>query len=111
IVHRDVSPENVLVGADGIPRLADFGIAKARHRLRTTMDGSVRGKLPYMAPEQLEPNDEIDRRTDVYAASVVLWELLTGRVPLTSTEVAAMLAGAARPPVPPPSALNPDVSP
>lgn len=103
IVHRDVSPENVLVGADGVARLADFGIAKARHRLRTTMDGSVRGKLPYMAPEQLILSGEIDRRTDVYATSVVLWELLTGRVPLTSADIGSILGGGARPAVAAPS--------
>lgn len=111
IVHRDVSPENVLVGVDGIPRLADFGIAKARHRLRTTMDGSVRGKLPYMAPEQLTSNGEVDRRTDVYSASVVLWELLTGRLPLTDEDVGAILEGKARPPIAPPSDFHRDVGP
>jgi serine/threonine protein kinase len=76
IVHRDVSPQNVLVGTDGIARVLDFGIAKARGRIHTTSDGSLRGKIAYMAPEQLR-RGEVDRRTDVFAASVVLWELLT----------------------------------
>ncbi len=106
IIHRDVSPENVLVGVDGIPRLADFGVAKARHRLRTTLDGSVRGKLPYMAPEQLEGGGRsmIDRRTDVYAASVLLWELLVGRVPLEDADLVPLLSGKPRPDIAPPGA-------
>ena len=78
IVHRDVSPQNVLVGVDGLPRLVDFGVAKAVDRLQTTGDGGVKGKLGYAAPEQLEGSD-VDRRTDIWAAAVVLWEMLAGR--------------------------------
>jgi serine/threonine protein kinase len=78
IVHRDVSPQNVLVGADGIPRVLDFGVAKAEGRITTTRDGQVKGKLAYMAPEQLR-RGTIDRRTDVFAAGIVLWESLTLR--------------------------------
>jgi len=78
IVHRDVSPQNILVGADGVARLADFGVAKAAGRLHTTQEGRVKGKVAYMAPEQLRAG-EVDRRTDIYAASVVLWELLAGK--------------------------------
>ncbi len=78
IVHRDVSPQNVLVGADGVPQVIDFGVAKAAGRLQTTRDGVIKGKIQYMAPEQIE-GEAIDRRADIYAASVVLWELLAGR--------------------------------
>jgi serine/threonine protein kinase len=77
IVHRDVGPQNVLVGADGIPRVLDFGVAKAVGRIQTTRDGQLKGKLAYMAPEQVTDRATVDRRTDVYAAGVVLWEALT----------------------------------
>ena len=78
IVHRDISPQNIMVGADGITRVADFGIAKAAGRAQSTQDGQLKGKLCYMAPEQLAQRP-VDRRTDVYSASVVLWEALTGQ--------------------------------
>ncbi|MCU0689966.1 MAG: protein kinase [Polyangiaceae bacterium] len=78
IVHRDVSPQNILVGADGIPRVLDFGVAKAAGRLQTTRDGQLKGKLPYMAPEQIMGNP-VDRRADIFSAGAVLWEALVGR--------------------------------
>jgi serine/threonine-protein kinase len=78
IVHRDVSPQNVLVGSDGQARVLDFGIAKAAGRVQTTADGQVKGKVSYMAPEQLR-GGEVTRKVDIYAASVVLWELLVGQ--------------------------------
>ncbi len=76
IVHRDVSPQNVLVGSDGQARVLDFGIAKAAGRIQTTREGQLKGKLAYMAPEQLR-GEMLSRQTDIYAASVVLWEALT----------------------------------
>jgi len=76
IVHRDVSPQNVLVGTDGVARVLDFGVAKAAGRVQTTREGQLKGKLAYMAPEQI--GGKVARTTDVYAASVVLWEALTG---------------------------------
>jgi serine/threonine protein kinase len=78
IVHRDVSPQNILVGVDGVARVLDFGVAKAAWRAQTTKDGQLKGKLAYMAPEQLT-SDVIDRRVDIFAAAVVLWESLTGK--------------------------------
>ena len=84
LVHRDVSPHNFLVGTDGIARVLDFGVAKARGRAQTTRVGQLKGKLAYMAPEQLR--GAVTRRTDVFAASVVLWEALTGTRLFTGEE-------------------------
>src|SRR3984885_9026799 len=77
VVHRDVSPQNILVGVDGTARVLDFGIAKARGRAHATATGQIKGKFAYMPPEQLH-GEELDRRADVYAAGVVLWESLVG---------------------------------
>jgi eukaryotic-like serine/threonine-protein kinase len=77
IVHRDVSPQNILVGVDGVARLVDFGIAKAAGRLHSTRDSAVKGKYAYMAPEQAR-GEPVTRLADTYAAAIVLWELVTG---------------------------------
>ncbi|WP_155798916.1 serine/threonine-protein kinase, partial [Sorangium cellulosum] len=76
LVHRDVSPQNVLVGIDGVSRITDFGVARAETRLMSTRGNALKGKLAYMAPEQIRAQ-QIDRRSDVYSAGVVLWEMLT----------------------------------
>src|SRR5438552_941079 len=78
IVHRDVSPGNILVGYDGQIKLMDFGIAKANDSSGHTRVGHLKGKAAYMAPEQARAG-EVDRRADVYATGVVLWELIAGR--------------------------------
>ena len=78
LVHRDFSPQNILVGTDGVGRLADFGIAKAASRLGATRTGTVKGKIAYMSPEQAL-GQHVDRRCDVWAAGVVAWELIAGR--------------------------------
>ncbi len=78
IVHRDMSPQNVLVGSDGVVRVFDFGVAKAHGRIQDTREGIFKGKLAYASPEQLMGQD-LDRRLDIYAASVILWEIVCGR--------------------------------
>lgn len=77
LVHRDVSPHNVIVGADGLARVLDFGIAVATERARGLPGHGLAGKLPYMAPEQLL-SGEVTPRTDVFGAAVILWEGLAG---------------------------------
>ena len=77
IIHRDVSPQNVMVGLDGLARVLDFGVAKARSRVHHSNEGEIKGKIPYMPPEQLF-GETVDRRVDVYAAGVLLWESLVG---------------------------------
>lgn len=78
LVHQDVSPQNIMVGADGSARVIDFGIAKATAFAPRGEDSSVRGKVRYMPPEQMR-GDPVDRRTDVFSAGIVLYELLTGQ--------------------------------
>ncbi|RYE89233.1 MAG: serine/threonine protein kinase, partial [Myxococcales bacterium] len=78
VVHRDATPQNILLGADGGVRLTDFGIAKAAQRTVQTTTGNVKGKFRYMAPEQAM-GKELDRRVDLFAMGAVLWELLTGK--------------------------------
>jgi serine/threonine protein kinase len=111
IIHRDVSPQNILVGADGMARLADFGVAKAAGRLQmVTVEGSVKGKYPYLTPEQLR-GEPVSRVTDTYAAAIVFWELLTGQALFlgqTEHETAQRCLYA---PIPPPSRFVPDLSP
>ena len=77
VVHRDVSPHNILVSAAGTAHVLDFGIARAQERLHETKTNGVVGKLTYMAPEQLAAG-EVTRRTDLYGMGIVLWEALTG---------------------------------
>jgi serine/threonine-protein kinase len=112
LVHRDVSPHNVLVGKDGVARVIDFGIAKAAGRLQVTEVGVMKGKFAYMAPEQIRAG-KVDRRVDVYSAGIVLWEALTGR-PLFRGSADAELfrrRGSGSVSAEPPSSANPDLPP
>ncbi len=78
IVHRDISPQNLVVSFDGVLKLVDFGIAKAERRRTQTETGTIKGKFAYMSPEQCKA-EPIDRRTDIFALGTITWELLTGR--------------------------------
>ena len=101
LVHRDVSPHNVLVGTDGLAHVIDFGIAKARGRSTMTREGDLKGKLAYMAPEQIR-RGPVTRAADIYAAAVTLWELLAGRRLFDADNEASLvvqvLTGASEPP-------------
>ncbi len=108
IVHRDVSPQNVIVGVDGVARVIDFGIAKAVTSNETTKTGTVKGKLPYLSPEQLE-GEPVTRRTDVYAAGIVLWEVLTTKRLFEGADDSAVLRNILAYQPPPPSLTNPNV--
>jgi eukaryotic-like serine/threonine-protein kinase len=107
MVHRDVSPQNVQIGVDGVPRVLDFGVAKAEGRMQTTRDGQLKGKLAYMPPEQLRGT--VDRRTDVYAASVILWETLASRRLFTAENDGAIVTRVLEEKIEPPSAYAPAV--
>jgi eukaryotic-like serine/threonine-protein kinase len=110
IIHRDVSPQNVMVGVGGVSRVLDFGIAKASVRLQTTREGQMKGKLPYMAPEQLLDHPT-DRRVDVYATAVVMWEILCGRPLFSAGTDAAILGKILEGTVLPPSRVRAEVQP
>jgi serine/threonine-protein kinase len=90
IIHRDVSPQNILVGFQGEVKLTDFGIAKAKSRIRTTSQGIIRGKASYLSPEQAECT-ELDGRSDQFSLGAVLYEMITGVRPFDGeTEIATL---------------------
>ncbi|WP_404371773.1 serine/threonine protein kinase [Corallococcus coralloides] len=108
LVHRDVTPHNVLVSYDGAVKLTDFGIAKAGNKL--TNPGVLKGKFAYMSPEQAR-GESVDVRTDVFALGVVLWELLTGGRLFQGDSEIAVLRAVQESTIVPPARLNPDVPP
>jgi len=111
IVHRDVSPHNVLVSFEGEVKLADFGIARATGQAGLTEPGTVKGKLAYMPPEQAR-GGAVDARADLYALGVVLWELCAGRrLFARESEVATFAAVTSEEAVSPASAWNESVPP
>ncbi len=100
LVHRDVSPQNLLVGVDGVCRITDFGVARAATRLVGTRVGQLKGKIAYMASEQALGQTDLDRRADVFAAGIVLWEVLAGRRLFKSENEAATLSRVLNDPIP-----------
>ena len=110
LVHRDVTPGNVLVSRDGIVKLADFGIVKSAVNLERTVTGVVKGKYPYMSPEQIT-NRELDHRSDLYSLGIVLYEASTGKRLFKRDTVEATIMAASQANVPPPSEFIPDFPP
>jgi eukaryotic-like serine/threonine-protein kinase len=100
LVHRDVSPQNVLVGQDGIARITDFGVARAASRLTATRVGQLKGKIAYMAPEQAAGSEELDRRADVFSSGIVIWEALAQKRLFKAENEAATLSRVITEPVP-----------
>jgi CheY-like chemotaxis protein len=111
IIHRDIKPQNLLLDADGVLKVMDFGVARlAQGAPGRTEAGLVVGTPAYMAPEQLMA-EEVDARSDLYAAGVVLYECLTGRLPHDAEGFMALIAKVLHEPVKPPIELNPDIPP
>ncbi len=110
VVHRDVSPHNVLIGSDGVSRVMDFGIAIAADQLHLTKPGEVKGKVGYMPPEQALGRG-VDRRADVYAAGMVLFEALTLRRPFSGTNFTELAMQHITEAPPRPSLFRSEISP
>jgi serine/threonine-protein kinase len=106
VVHRDISPQNLFVTFDGNVKVVDFGIASASDRLHQTSTGTVKGKFAYMAPEQAQ-GKKVDRRADVFALGVVLWELLAFKRLFRRPTPAETLVALMSEPIPPPSECSP----
>jgi eukaryotic-like serine/threonine-protein kinase len=108
IVHRDMSPQNILVGVDGVGRVIDFGIAKAKSRMARTRAGIVKGKCAYMSPEQVD-GQPVDRRSDVFSAGIVLWEALTGQRLFRGGDEFDEMRRVMQAPIPAPSSVAPEL--
>lgn len=110
LVHRDISPSNILISYNGFIKLIDFGIAFAKGRLATTRSGVVKGKCGYLAPEQLR-NDPVDRRMDLFSLGVVLYDLATGRHPFPGDSEAEQINRLLNDEPPSPRLINPKIEP
>ena len=110
IVHRDVSPQNILVGADGRARVVDFGVARAILRQSQTSAGTLKGKFGYFSPEQAAARD-LDRRSDVFALGIVAWETLLSRRLFDADNPLEQITRVRSMPIPSPHKLRNDVSP
>ena len=110
IVHRDMSPQNIMLGFEGSVKIVDFGIAKAAARSEVTKAGTLKGKFGYMSPEQAQ-GMKIDARTDIFALGIILFELLTQRRLFTSDDDLKTLQLVRECKVPRPSKYNPDIPP
>jgi len=111
LVHRDISPDNLIISKHGVVKVLDFGIAKAETQVHKTTTGMLKGKMAYMPPEQLQ-REPLDQRVDVYALGVVLFELLAGSLPFDATSEVSIIQAVMKPdPMPPLSQLVANVPP
>jgi serine/threonine protein kinase len=108
IVHRDVSPANIIVGYDGNVKVVDFGIAKAAHRTKETQSGALKGKVAYMSPEQCV-GQPVDRRSDIFSLGIVLYELVTVRRLFKAANDFLTMSAIIHGDIPPPSTIRPGV--
>jgi len=108
IIHRDVSPQNILVSYDGDIRLIDFGIASAKHRSSKTQAGVIKGKFGYMAPEQVR-GKKLDQRADIFSLGITLWEMATSKRLFVADNDFAVLDMVKRSKIVKPSTLNPEI--
>ncbi|MBU4268670.1 MAG: protein kinase [Acidobacteria bacterium] len=111
IVHRDVSPPNILISYSGDVKLTDFGVSKATIKIHQTLSGALKGKLLYMSPEQARGESDIDFRSDLYSAGVVLFELLTGKKLFLDTTEMMVLKKVQNGEILNPREINPDIDP
>ena len=111
IVHRDVSPPNILISYTGDVKLTDFGVSKASIKIHQTLSGALKGKLLYMSPEQAQGESTIDFRSDLYSVGVVLFELLTGKKLFLDTTEMMVLKKVQNGEILNPREVNPDIDP
>ncbi|MCC6748967.1 MAG: protein kinase [Deltaproteobacteria bacterium] len=110
IVHRDISPQNILVSRAGEVKVVDFGIAKAANMSTKTQAGVIKGKVNYMAPEQAM-GQKADRRTDIFSVGIVMWEMLTAQMVYASGNVGELVAAVRKADIRPPSAVRKEIPP
>ena len=108
VVHRDISPHNIMVRQDGLTKVVDFGVAVAENRMQKTEAGLLKGKLGYMPPEQIK-GAPVDPKADQFSLGVVLWEMLTQRRLFVGENAAQVFMRILKEPVPAPSSLVPDI--
>ncbi len=111
IVHRDVTPANIMISNEGVVKLLDFGVAKAQGRRTTTLVGTIKGKIAYLSPEQCTPHSTIDGRSDIFSLGIVLYELLTLHQLFQRVGDLPTMTAIVHEQVPPPSLFRPDVPP
>jgi len=111
IVHRDISPPNILVSYSGEIKLTDFGVSKASNKSHQTLSGALKGKLLYMSPEQAKAEKNIDNRSDIYSVGVILFELITGKKLFSGSSEMAVLNKVQEGKIIKPSEIKPDIDP